>query len=101
MIAKYQLFSALFWLDVNIPSLPPCIYQQSDLLAQFGITERIAWSPQQTEILRNFYQSNPYPTQEDRISLATQLGNCSLKNVQNWFLWRRHADKKAARDKRK
>ena len=55
----------------------------SQLLASFGISDRIQWNFEQMSVLRENYEQNAYPLHAEKKYLAARLGNCTVKQVNN------------------
>lgn len=69
---------------------------QDTVLALFGIRSTKHLDEYQKKMLLNAFTDNPYPTKQDKMNLAGELG-LNYKQIEQWFWNRRH---KVAKDKK-
>ena len=69
---------------------------QDTVLALFGIRSTKHLADYQKRVLLTAFKDNPYPTKQDKINLAEELG-LNYKQIEQWYWNRRH---KVSKDKK-
>ena len=63
-----------------------------EVLAQFGIRVNTSFTAQQVARMQDLYNTNPYPSKEEKEALAASIG-VSLKRLSHWFNDQRYKEK--------
>ena len=63
--------------------------KQDTVLALFGIRSTKHLDDNQKTILTSAFSDNPYPSKQDKMHLANELG-LNYKQIEQWFWNRRH-----------